>query len=330
MRSALVLVFVAAAVAALGVAAQPEEHVHARGVPPGQYPNVPHLPHRGQRSYVPRPNATAVAGTVSVASWNLQVFGQTKAGKPEVMKYLVDVLSRFDLIAVQEIRDAAGTAITKLVDELNAAADGRYGVLVGPREGSTSSKEQYAFIYSKALFSPLSTYRYADSNGTFERPPWAVELELSDAPAGTPPFLVVNVHTKPDAAVKEISALADVYEAVAEQYHGNTNVLTVGDYNCGCSYVTKSEYSQIRFYTETQTFKWYIPNSADTMVSSDCPYDRIVVGTGEFLRQALVASTAGAFDFEQYFGLTKDEALDVSDHLPVVIDLRYDSIAARA
>ena len=40
----------------------------------------------------------------------LKVFGVTKAGKPDVMKVLVDVMQDRDIIAVQEIRDATNTA----------------------------------------------------------------------------------------------------------------------------------------------------------------------------------------------------------------------------
>jgi len=42
--------------------------------------------------------------TISVASFNIQVFGTTKMGKPAVMKYLADVVRRFDVVAIQEVR----------------------------------------------------------------------------------------------------------------------------------------------------------------------------------------------------------------------------------
>jgi hypothetical protein len=50
-------------------------------------------------------------GTITIASFNIQVFGQTKASKPEEMEILVDIIHRYDIVAIQEIRDAAGTAI---------------------------------------------------------------------------------------------------------------------------------------------------------------------------------------------------------------------------
>ena len=132
--------------------------------------------------------------------------------------------------------------------------------------------------------------------------------------------MLVDVHTKPDAAVAEVSGLAGVYGAVSGAF-GTPNVLLVGDYNCGCSYVRASEYARIWFYTDTAQWQWYIPNATKTMVKTDCPYDRIV-GGGEWLRSALDGASAGAFDFPSHYGLTQAQALAVSDHLPVHITLQ--------
>lgn len=52
--------------------------------------------------------------SVKIASFNIQIFGQTKAGKPEVMDILAQIIRRYDIVAIQEIRDAAETAIITL------------------------------------------------------------------------------------------------------------------------------------------------------------------------------------------------------------------------
>jgi hypothetical protein len=90
--------------------------------------------------------ASADDETLTIASFNIQVFGQTKAGKSEVMDILAEIIRSFDIVAIQEIRDAAETAILALRDQVNS--DGStYAVVTGPRVGRTSSKEQYAFMY---------------------------------------------------------------------------------------------------------------------------------------------------------------------------------------
>ena len=48
--------------------------------------------------------------TLRVGAFNIQVFGVSKASKPEVMDVLADIISTYDVIAIQEIRDASQTA----------------------------------------------------------------------------------------------------------------------------------------------------------------------------------------------------------------------------
>ncbi len=54
---------------------------------------------------------TASADTIKIASFNIQVFGRSKASKPEVMEVLSRIISQFDVVAIQEIRDKTGKAI---------------------------------------------------------------------------------------------------------------------------------------------------------------------------------------------------------------------------
>ena len=73
------------------------------------------------------------------------------------MSVLARILSQYDLVALQEIRDAEGTAIEKL----ESAVDGQgtdYEYLIGPRLGRTSSKEQYAFLYRVSTVTPGESY----------------------------------------------------------------------------------------------------------------------------------------------------------------------------
>ena len=38
--------------------------------------------------------------TITIASFNIQQFGQTKASKPEVMEILSDIIRRYDIVAI--------------------------------------------------------------------------------------------------------------------------------------------------------------------------------------------------------------------------------------
>jgi hypothetical protein len=85
--------------------------------------------------------------TISIASFNLRVFGTTKAKNTAVLNEIASILRNFDIIAVQELRDASETAAQDLLAALNANKDYNYAMLLSPRLGRTNSKEQYAFFY---------------------------------------------------------------------------------------------------------------------------------------------------------------------------------------
>lgn len=43
--------------------------------------------------------------TIKIASFNIQVFGRSKASKPEAMEVLASITSQFDIVAIQEIKN---------------------------------------------------------------------------------------------------------------------------------------------------------------------------------------------------------------------------------
>ena len=86
------------------------------------------------------------------ASFNIQVFGQTKYGKTTVKDQIVTILNRYDVSTIQEIRDSAETAFPNLVADMNAIED-KYDWHTGIRQGTTSSKEQPRVkIYKNSIF----------------------------------------------------------------------------------------------------------------------------------------------------------------------------------
>ena len=78
--------------------------------------------------------------TVTIASFNLEVFGPTKAGNAAVLDVMGQIIRRYDIVAVQEIRDSSGTAVVALKNAVNSTGVS-YDYEIGPREGRTTSKE---------------------------------------------------------------------------------------------------------------------------------------------------------------------------------------------
>ena len=69
--------------------------------------------------------------TIKIASFNIQVFGQSKSSKPEVMEILADIIRGFDIVAIQEVRDKPGTAIVRLLNTVNSNGS-KYDYIIGP------------------------------------------------------------------------------------------------------------------------------------------------------------------------------------------------------
>ncbi|XP_048189248.1 deoxyribonuclease-1 [Perognathus longimembris pacificus] len=263
------------------------------------------------------------AVSLRIAAFNIQTFGETKMSNDTLSRYIVKILSRYDIALVQEVRDTYLAAVGKLLDELNQDVPDTYRYVVSEPLGRSSYKEQYLFVYRPDQVTVLDSYYYDDGcepcgNDTFSREPAIVRF--SSPFTSVSEFAIVPLHAAPTEAVTEIDALYDVYLDVQQKW-GLKDVMLMGDFNAGCSYVTPSQWSSIRLRT-SPAFKWLIPDSADTTVSSThCAYDRIVVA-GELLQDAVVPDSAAPFDFQAAYKLSVPLAKAISDHYPVEVTLQ--------
>lgn len=264
-------------------------------------------------------------GTITIASFNIQVFGQTKASKPVVMEILADIIQQYDIVAIQEIRDAAETAILVLLDKVNETGVA-YEVVTGPRVGRTSSKEQYAFMYNSTVLRLLpGEYTYDDdgdgndSNDVddsghpgdlFEREPFVCFFRVKGADFD---FGLVNIHTKPDHAATEIGYLADVM-VDAEAHLGDPDIICLGDFNAD-----GSDYDEDLYTADfpSAEYRWLIGNDIDTThAASDNTYDRIVTTLDS---DEDFEGTVGVLRFDTVYDFSSPtlEPADVSDHFPM-------------
>jgi len=249
---------------------------------------------------------------ISIASFNIKIFGKTKASNDTVMASLVDIVSKYDVIAIQEIKDIDQEVPYEFLELLNNNSITQYGMLLSERSGSQeddkSSQEQYAILYNPELISVKDNGTlYNDSaNDSFQREPFLAHLSVKNT---TVDFVLGVIHTKPAAAEDEISALIDVFNWSTE-YYEDQDVMIVGDYNADCSYFDEEDIQELEI--GSNEFLWAIPNEADTnLAGSNCTYDRMVL-TGEIKN-----------NFDGVWGVddTFSEST-ISDHWPVWIELK--------
>lgn len=245
--------------------------------------------------------------TIRVASFNIQVFGQSKLGKPRVMQVLAEVIRRFDVVAIQEIRSKNQNLLPKFVELINATGR-QYDYVIGPRLGRTTSKEQYAFVFDAASIEVDrgATYTVEDRHDLLHREPLVSAFRVR----GPPPeraftFTLINIHTDPDETDQELDALDDVFREVRGDGRGEDDIILLGDLNVDDRHLGE--------LGAMPGVMWLI-SGVPTNTRGTHQYDNIVLhraATVEF------AGRAGVFDLMREFNLTMDEALDVSDHLPI-------------
>lgn len=254
-----------------------------------------------------QPAARQQGETVSVASFNVQVFGVSKLGKPDVMEILVDAVRRFDVVAIQELRAKDQSIVPQFVEMINATGV-QYDYVVGPRLGRTSSKEQYVYVYDTATIEldESSVYTVADPNDQLHRPPLVASFRVRGPPTEQAfTFTLVNIHTDPDETDTELDALADVFVSVQNNGSGEDDVILLGDLNV-------DEYGLGRLGRLPNVA--YAISGVTTNTRGNKLYDNIIFDAGnttEFTGQW------GVLDLMAEYDLSLEEALQVSDHLPV-------------
>ncbi len=255
------------------------------------------------------PSTTDSNGTIKLAAFNLQIFGTTKAGEPEVMSVLSKIIRNYDVIAVQEIRDESQTALPLLRDAVNSMGGPQYDYVVSERLGRTTSKEQYAYIFNTQTIQPVgSPYTYPDKNDLFQREPYVSEFKAKN---GNFDFVLVTIHTDPDTATQEIRDLPKVVEDAQSRYQAEGDFIVMGDLNADCSYFQEKGQSPLR----SADYYWVINNTLDTTTkSTDCTYDRIIITTSA---KTDFTGEAGVFRFDTAYNLSYNITIGVSDHYPV-------------
>jgi endonuclease/exonuclease/phosphatase family metal-dependent hydrolase len=264
-------------------------------------------------------------GNFKIANFNIQVFGISKAGKENVMNRLAEIISFFDIVSIQEIRDISETAIEDLevkVDSLGID----YEYVLGPRLGRTSSKEQYAYMYRTDTVDVESFYTFDDSADIFHREPLIAKFKLKN---GNFDFVLITIHVDPDEATEEINQLPTAIVDAQNHFPSELDFILLGDLNADCSYFDEDD---VTIGLKDLKYTWLIDNTMDTnLASSECTYDRIIILDDS---KEDYTGTSGVFLFDEYFGLSYDEALDISDHYPVWsefyinndTDLYYDNL----
>ena len=256
---------------------------------------------------------------IKIAAFNVQIFGKTKKGKNDVMDVLKRIAQEFDIMFVQEFRDAKEKTASYYLQKINEAAGyQKYAFKRSERLGRGSSKEAYAYFYNtdKIEFIEGSAYIYNDTNDIFQREPYIASFRK-----GNFDFTLVGIHVKPDDADSEIGHLADVVDSISTKNPNEKDIIVMGDFNADGSYFDENN--------NTNPFKstkhhWVIINDMDTMTKTDWTYDRMIMMDAT-LHHEYISNSAAVFYFDKEYTLNDKKLVwNVSDHYPIYAKFRTD------
>uniref|UniRef100_A0A665X9W0 Deoxyribonuclease n=1 Tax=Echeneis naucrates TaxID=173247 RepID=A0A665X9W0_ECHNA len=261
---------------------------------------------------------------MKIASFNIQKFGKNKVSDPDVLNILTKIVSRYDIIVILEVVDISGDSVKIFLDALNKAnRKHHYTLKISTRLGRTRYKEQFMFLYRGDLVELVGSYQFDDEltigGDFFSRDPYILRFRCIDTVLKD--LVMIPVHTKPDDSEKELDELYDVFLQVKQKWRTD-NVMILGDFNADGSYVSDREMKEIRIRSN-KNFHWLIEDNVDTTAShgNNYTYDRIVI-YGDDMLQAVVPNSAKPFNFQKAYGLSEEQALKVSDHYPVEVQLK--------
>jgi deoxyribonuclease-1-like protein len=189
---------------------------------------------------------------LTIASWNIQRYGPTKAANTEIVKQIASRVHNYDIVILQEITDSSGAAFNKLCTYLND-----YKCITSDRIGNSTYKEQYGIIYKDA---ELLDKKYIATN-TMERTPMWLTFK-----SGNWTFNLVTAHTKPTNDQIEMLTL----DQTLNQPAFSNDTILIGDLNADCTYYTPGN--------EFTDWLWAIKDGSDTTVGhTQCTYDRLII-----------------------------------------------------
>ncbi|XP_060751111.1 deoxyribonuclease-1-like 1 [Tachysurus vachellii] len=262
-----------------------------------------------------------------ICAFNVQSFGGSKATDATLLHIVTQIVARCDVCLLQEVRDQKKTAIPRLINRLNNYESiHQYDYVSSGRLGRTPTyQEQYVFVFRTGSVKLIDVYQYPDTQkgdeDAFAREPFIVRFQAPKTVIGE--FVLIPMHTSPSNATKEIDELYDVFEDIRRRWK-TEDIMFLGDFNAACGYVAKKNRKNIRLYSDI--FTWLIDDNQDTTVrgTTDCAYDRIVVHGDSFLR-SIIPYSAQPFNFARAYQIKEEEALRVSDHYPIEVELKIKS-----
>lgn len=255
-----------------------------------------------------------------IASWNIQNFTDKKSWR--TLKYIADIVERFDIVAIQEIR-------TSLIgiSKLQALLPGEYKILISD---VTGNYERLAYIYDTrtveftGFASELCFGLDTETHEGFQihRTPY-----LASFRAGRFDFVLANVHIfegNDDFREKEIKLLAQHLAASNKDKENkifDTDFIVLGDFNI--------QKDGDKFFKALTDNGFSMPPDMDDLKTNTLQtgtYDKLAWATESGVECEGNCNILPFSDAVYQAGGIQEAKKQISDHLPLWVEFKINKL----
>jgi hypothetical protein len=261
------------------------------------------------RSWLQRPVATEEEqhgaeqhAPLRIASFKVRGFHQSSLEDSRSRGVLLEVVRGFDVLTLQGLDSSASAVITGFVSLVNAGGR-RYDFVLGPISGRNGRLRRSAVLFDteKVDLDRGALYAVDDPDHLLAHPPlvaWFRARGVPTASALTFTLMVV------DSKLSELEPLAAACRAVRDDGRGEDDLLVAGDFGG-----SNSDWAALAELARLAPAITGVPtNTVGDRQEANIYYSAAAV---EF------TGRAGVLDLVRQFNLTVDQALAISDHMPV-------------
>ncbi len=235
-----------------------------------------------------------------IAAYKIRAFSLATLERHAARAVLAQATRNFDVLVITDIDPRGVEAVASLVDSANEG-DRRFDSIVGPAVGRESRRMAIVFDADRVEVDRAASYVVSDPDHLLDYPPLIGWFRARGVPADEAfTFTVMAV----DCQLSEFDAIGAAYRAVRDDGRGEDDVIVAGNF--------AASDKQLQPLAESDRLA-----AAIRGIPTNIPGDRQNANVLYSATASEFTGRAGVMDVVRQFNLTVEQALAISDEMPV-------------